>query len=165
MASKMFTWPIAALIGAALVGCGGNRGGTRPSGSLIEPPPPSTGDQPAARGESGPLLGGAQPAGDLHASNADRPRVGTPAARTSVEDFRPSWWFEEPEAMDGVIRVGAMGEGRETLDARREAVRAASLALRGRIGHDPRSVETERYTVVQLGPGNYRAFILMSGRE
>jgi hypothetical protein len=88
-----------------------------------------------------------------------------PTPRASVEEFRPAWWIDEPEAAGGVVRVGATGEGDDSLEARGEALRAAASALREQMGHDPAASETERYTIVQLADGRYRAFILMSARQ
>lgn len=157
------SWAVIGVIGLTLGACGG--GGNKTRGLLADPAHPARSGPP---GESSAAIEDAEPGPDeapLLASNADRPRVGEGPARSSVEDFRPAWWVDQPETAAGVVRVGAMGEGTDILDARRDAVRAASLALRGQIGHDPTGVETERYTVVQLGNGNYRAFVLMSGRE
>ncbi len=161
--NRKFSWAVVGLIGVGLGACGG--GGNKTGTSRADPIAPAPGE---TADESPAGVARAEPApseAPVLASNADTPRVGEPRARSSVEDFRPAWWVDQPETAGGVVRVGAVGEGRDILDARREAVRAASLALRGQIGHDPAGVETDRYTVVQLGNGNYRAFILMSGRQ
>ena len=63
------------------------------------------------------------------------------------------------------MRVGGIGEADELQEARRLAVLDGTKTLRDRVGEEPRSLETERYTVVQLPSGKYRAFVVMSGRN
>lgn len=155
---------------AALGGCAARQPGSTPTRA---PAPDSS--APAKRGgspeESTPRLGrDAEAADPLLAAPADRPRVEStgavaPVKRVPVEEFRPAWWLTAAERASGRVRVSAMGEDVGLVEARLSALEAARDALRAELGTTPSSVETERYTVVQLPNGSYRAFVLVSGQE
>lgn len=125
--------------------------------------------EPGARGAEGGA-GDAGEAGNgsvgesVLASNADRPAVATPGARAPIESFRPRWWVQEPEVAGEGVRIGAMGDAEDLVEARRAAVKNGTEAVRRHLGHEPQRIETERYTVVQLPSGSYRAFVLMNGQ-
>lgn len=166
-------WTAAAIVGVGLAGCAGRnpdpgaRRGVTPDNSDTSPakrsaPQPDSGE---------PRIGRVEPGQDerpaIMAANADRPRVEpvAPAKPVLVEDFRPAWWLDAPERTDGRIRVTAIGEDVGLVEARLNALEAAGLTLRTELGRAPEGVQTERYTVVQLPSGSYRAFVLMSGQE
>lgn len=155
----------AAAAGVVLAGCVG-----RGPGAASRRTP----DAPAERSahDSGePRVGRVEPVEDdrpaIMAANADRPRVApvAPPRPVTVEEFRPAWWLAAPERSDGRIRVTALGEDVGLVEARMGALEAAGLSLRTELGRAAEGVQTERYTVVQLPSGSYRAFVLVSGKE
>lgn len=156
--------------GAVLSGCAARRTDSTPA-----PSPAPDVSAPAKRGgapEAGePRLGRVgNPSDPVLAAPADRPRVESagavaPVKRVPVEEFRPAWWLATPEHVAGRVRVSTMGEDVGLVEARLAALEAAREALRAELGSTPTGIETERYTVVQLSNGSYRAFVLVSGQE
>lgn len=77
----------------------------------------------------------------------------------------PSWWIGAPERAGGRLRVAAKADADSLIDARRNAVRAGTEALKAASGAEPAQVQTEKVDMAHLDDGRWRVFVLMSSSE
>lgn len=144
---------------------------------------PATPDQPA-RVESTPAAtprpAGGQPGTPVRRPQAAAPTTQAPAQAApapapaptptpapapkpvaDAEAWRPAWWVDGVQRLEGRTVAGAMATEADLLAARRRAVDLAAAALEKALGRAPADTDTKVDTL-RLADGRYRAFIVVS---
>jgi hypothetical protein len=87
------------------------------------------------------------------------------AARPSADRqaWRPAWWIVSPVREGGLVRVAAMADDADLLEARRKAVNLGLSDLRAHIdvAEDGLTDADTTIDVISLPDGRYRAFVLV----
>jgi hypothetical protein len=173
------------LAGGALVTLGGcaARGRPAPSGDALDESRsdaarPGSGREivlggnggrsgPAGGAEHGSGAGGGS-SGVAGASSPSPAPVATPVSpetASALEAWRPAWWREGGTREGGELSVCSMATGRDLAAVRRQAVDLGWVSLRGMVPAGAEPVPTTKVDVIQLGDGQFRAFVLLRMKE
>ncbi len=138
------------------VGCASS-GGEAPPAETREPTRPAVAERPEPQPEpAAPETTETPPPREtqVHASPPDVP--------APLANQRPDWWIDQPEVVDGRVRIAVAAEADTMLDARRSAVASGEDALREHLAKEPTDLRVELIHLVRLTAGQYRAYVLVS---
>jgi hypothetical protein len=164
---------MASLALAAMVGCGGSEtAGTRDEAAVTRPAMASRGSaaRSPARTATGSVMAPARPNPAAAAPEktpstaAQAPARQVPAsAGTPRGEWRPDWWIDAPVQEGNAVRVAAMADDADLLEARRKAVSRGLSDLRATVDAAEGELLDAETTidVISLPDGRYRAFVLV----
>jgi len=121
---------------------------------------PPRAEKPPAKTEPG---NESSPPAVVQAPEPAAPEKPDPAPVTAAAPGAdPTWWIGAPERAGGRVRVAAKADADSLIDARRNAVRAGTDALKAASEAEPAEVQTEKVDMAHLDDGRWRVFVLMS---
>lgn len=97
------------------------------------------------------------------------PAPATASAAAPKGEWRPAWWITSPVQQGGTVKVAAMADDADLLEARRKAVNLGLSDLRSLVGGgdaaDNALLDADTtIDVISLPDGRYRAFVLVEAR-
>src|SRR5690606_14067110 len=80
--------------------------------------------------------------------------------------WRPAWWITSPVQQGGSVKVAAMADDADLLEARRKAVNLGFSDLRSLVDAEDEALLDAETTidVISLPDGRYRAFVLVEAK-
>lgn len=169
----MGAWTVAAIALAGVAGCGGSQtAGERGEGAVTRQAAPA---RPATRSPARTAAGDVRTAAPSSTASTSPParaasagaqapaRQDAQAAATPRGEWRPEWWIASPVQEGGTVKVAAMADDADLLEARRKAVSQGLSDLRATVDAAEGALLDAETTidVISLPDGRYRAFVLV----
>lgn len=167
-----------AAIAMAMAGCGGSStAGTRQDSAVTRPATTTSSSRTPVRQATGTTTPrpqtqqATQPATTAQANpspaaTTTAPGPATASAAAPKGEWRPAWWISSPVQENGTVKVAAMADDADLLEARRKAVNLGLSDLRSLVDAEENALLDADTTidVISLPDGRYRAFVLVEAK-